>query len=174
MNTLEAIAERKSIRAYKEDQISEEDIQKILKAGMAAPVSSGAYDTVHLTVIQDKKLISDIGEAVNEMVLKMLGRKMDKRFGEPLMIMVSAQPAHMPGIEMANAGCILENMAIAATDLGIDNIIWGGASAVVGQNEELMKRVQIPEGYKPVLCASFGYAAVRESAKVHQIFVNRV
>ena len=174
MNTLEAIAKRTSVRAYKEEQIPEDELQKILKAGMSAPVGSGAYDSLHITVIQDRKLIEDIGGAVNDMVLKMLGRKMDKRFGEPTMIMVSAQPAHMPGIEMANAGCVLENMAIAATDLGIDNIIWGGAAAVAAQNEDLMKRMQIPEGYKPVLCASFGYARDPETAKEHSISVNRV
>ena len=38
MNTLEAIAKRTSVRSYKPDQIREEDLQKILKAGMAAPV----------------------------------------------------------------------------------------------------------------------------------------
>lgn len=137
-------------------------------------MGSGAYDSMHLTVIQDKGLIEDIGSAVKDMVFKMLGKKMDKRFGEPTMIMVSAQPAHMPGIEMANAGCVLENMAIAATDLGIDNIIWGGAAAAAGQNEELMKRMQIPEGYKPVLCASFGYAVQSEPAKEHNISMNRI
>lgn len=174
MNTLEAIAKRVSVRSYKPDQIPEEDLQKILKAGMAAPVGSGAYGSLHITVIQDRKLIEDIGGAVNDMVLKMLDKKMEKRFGEPTMIMVSAQPAHMPGIEMANAGCVLENMAIAAADLGIDNIIWGGAAAVAAQNEDLMRRMQIPEGYKPVLCASFGYAVQSESAKEHTISVNRI
>ena len=174
MNTLDAITKRVSVRAYKPEQIPEEALQTILKAGMAAPVGSGAYDTLHITVIQDRELIGDIGAAVNEMVLKVLGRKMDKRFGEPTMIMISALPGHMPGIEMANAGCVLENMAIAATELGVDNIIWGGASAVAAQNEGLMKRMQIPEGYKPVLCASFGYAAEEESARQHVITVNRV
>ena len=54
----------------------------------------------------------------------------------------------IPGIEYANAGCVLENMAIAATSLGIDNIIWGGAS--------------------------FGYAVTEETAKEHTISVNRI
>ena len=80
----------------------------------------------------------------------------------------------MPGIECANAACVLENMAIAATSLGIDNIIHGGASAVVAQSEELQKALAILEGFKHVLCASFGYANKQTSAKKREITVNKV
>ena len=72
------------------------------------------------------------------------------------------------------AACVLENMLIAATSLGIDNIIHGGGSAVVAQSEELMQKLGIPEGYKPALCASFGYAVEETPAKNHAIAVNRV
>lgn len=175
MNTLEAIAKRYSARAYDPNrQIPEEALQAILNAGMAAPVGSGAYDTLHLTVIQDMDLLNEIGEAVNELIFKMLGRRMNKNFGAPTMIVVSAKPGHMPGIEMANAATVLENMAIAATDLGIDNIIWGAASAVLNQNAELRAKAQIPEGFQPALVCSFGYAKVAEPAKQHTITINRV
>ena len=174
MNTLEAIAKRKSVRAYKPEQIPEEALDAILKSGMSAPVGSNQYDGLHLTVVQDTELLNEIGEAVNALVLKMLGRKMNKNFGAPTMIFVSAKPAKMPGIEYANAACVLENMALAATDMGIDNIIWGGAAAVVAQNDEFRKRLCIPEGFKPVLCASFGYASAEEEPKKHVISVNRV
>lgn len=174
MNTLEAIAKRVSVRAYKPEQIPEDALQAILKAGMAAPVGSGAYDTLHLTVIQDMALLNEIGEAVNELVFKVLGKRMNKNFGAPTMIVVSAKPGHMLGIEMANAATVLENMALAATDMGIDNIIWGGASAVIAQNPELRAKARIPEGFKPALVASFGYGTAEETAKQHTISVNRV
>ena len=174
MNTIEAIARRVSVRAYKPEQISEEALESIRKAGMAAPVGSGAYDSLHITVVQDWDLLNTISNAVSEMVSKMFGRKVDKNFGAPTMIIVSAKPGMMPGIEYANAACVLENMLIAATSMGIDNIIWGGGSAVVAQSEELMKQLGIPEGFKPALCASFGYAVSEEPAKQHQISVNRI
>lgn len=174
MNILEAIAKRYSARAYKPEQISEETLETILKAGMAAPVGSGAYDSLHITVLQDWNLLNEIGNAVTDMAEKQLGKRMDKNFGAPTMIFVSAKPGMMPGIEYANAACVLENMLIAATAMGIDNIIWGGGSAVVAQSEELMKKLNIPEGFKPTLCASFGYATNEESAKIHTININRV
>ena len=174
MNTLEAIAKRVSVRSYKPEQIPEEILQKILKASMSAPVGSNAYDTLHLTVIQNVDILNEIGDAVTELVAKVLGKRMNKNFGAPTMVVVSAKPGHMPGIEMANAATVLENMAIAATDLGVANIIWGGASAVIAQNPELRQKLEIPEGFNPTLVASFGYAVNEEPAKEHVISVNRV
>lgn len=174
MEAIKSIMSRKSTRLYKQDQISNEDLETILQAGMVAPVGSGAYDSLHITVVQDQTVFPKINGAVTEVIYKMTGKKMDKNFGAPTMIFVSSKPAMLPGLEYANAACVLENMAIAATSLGIDNIIWGGASAAVAQSEELLKLLQIPEGYKPVLCISLGYAKEEESPKKHEISVNKI
>ena len=174
MNTLEAISKRVSVRAYKSDQIPEKDLQLILKAGMSAPVGSGAYDSLHITVIQNATLLKEIADATNELIFKTLGRRMDKNFGAPTMIIVSSKPAMPPGIEYANASTVLENMALAATDMGVDNIIWAGAAVAAAQNMELNNKIGVPEGFKPILCASFGYAANPEEPKEHAIAVNRV
>ena len=49
MNTLQAIFNRKSTRAYTSTPIPEESLKLILKAGMAAPVANANYDSLHLT-----------------------------------------------------------------------------------------------------------------------------
>ena len=174
MEALEAIAKRTSTRKFKETQISEENLQTILKAGMAAPVGSGAYSSLHITVVQNQSVFSKINAAVTELIFKMMGKKMDKSFGAPTMIFVSSKPAMMPGLEYANTACVLENMAIAATSLGIGNVIWGGAASAVEQNPELRKILEIPEGYKPILCISLGYSSKDEVPKKHEITVNKV
>lgn len=173
MNALEAISKRVSVRAYKAEQIPNYVLEKILKAGMLAPVASGQYDSLHITVIQDWELLNEIGDAVTEMTAKLLGKRLDKNFGAPTMVIVSSKPTMMPGIEYANAACVLENMAIAAKSLGIDNIIWGGAAAVA-KEEPIRNKIGIPKGFTPVLCASFGYAVTEEPAKEHSISVNRI
>lgn len=174
MNALEAIAKRYSCRSYKPEQISEEALAEILKAGMDAPVGTAAYDTLHITVLQNWELLNEISDAVTEMVSKLFGKPMDKNFGAPTMIIVSSKPGRMTGMEYANAACVLENMLIAATSLGIDNIIHGGGSAVIAQSEELMQKLGIPEGFKPTLCASFGYAVQNEAPKNHTITISRI
>ena len=78
MNAIESITARKSTRAYKFKQINNDDLETILQAGMAAPVGSGAYDTLHITVVQNQNLFSKINAAVTNMIFKMMGKKMDK------------------------------------------------------------------------------------------------
>ncbi|MBR2716779.1 MAG: nitroreductase family protein [Oscillospiraceae bacterium] len=174
MNTLEAMAKRRSVRSYKPEQIPDEVLGAILKAGASAPVARGDYDSLHITVIQNRELLDTIGNAVSEMLTKRMNKPVDKNFGAPTMILVSSRPGVIPGLEYANVACVLDNMIIAATDLGIDNILWGGAAVVVEQNEALRARLAIPEGFAPVLCASFGYAAAEEDPKPHTISVNKV
>jgi nitroreductase len=47
--------------------------------------------------------------------------------------LVSSVTSAMPGMDYANAGIILENMVLAATDLGIDSCIMGAPTAVISQ-----------------------------------------
>lgn len=174
MNAIESIMKRTSVRAYKTEQIGDKELQTILQAGMAAPVSSNAYDTLHMTVVQDREVFPIIDKAVSDMIFNMMGKRMNKSFGAPTMVFVSSKPAMMPGVEYANAACVLENMAIAATSLGVANIIWGGAAAAVAQDESLRKKLEIPEGYNPLLCISLGHAKEDEPAKKHEIGIDTV
>ena len=50
-------------------------------------------------------------------------------------------------------------------------IVTGASS---GMGKEFVKELGIPDGFKPVLGALFGYAENEESAKEHTISVNRV
>lgn len=174
METLKAISSRKSTRSYKKETIRSEILEAILQAGMSAPVGSGDYDSLCLTVVQNDSLFQKINSEVTDLIFRLSGKKMDKNFGAPVMIFVSSKPAAMAGIEYANAACVLENMAIAATSLGIDSIIWGGAAAAVAQSSALMQDLKIPSGYRPLLCISLGYAKENETPIKHKISVNMV
>ena len=175
MNALEAIAKRKSTRAYKPEQISEESLAAILGAANAAPVAMAKYDSLHITVIQSAEMIGKINEMTAEMFAKRMGVKKNTDFGAKTMVLVSTVKAGLPPeMAYANVGIVVENMVIAATSLGIDSVILGGAPAIVSQNEALVKELGIPEGFTPVLGALFGYAQADEPAKEHKINVNRV
>ena len=174
MEALEAIAKRTSTRKFKGTQISEENLQAILKAGMAAPVGSGLYESLHITIIQDMKILNIIGDAATEMVSKKFGKQMNKNFGAPTMIVVSSKPAVFPGVEYANAACIIENMAIAATSLGIDNIVWAGPTAVISKDTAIRNAIHIPDDFNPTLCISFGYGIETSTPKNHEIATNRI
>ena len=175
MNTLEAIAKRKSTRAYAEKQVSEEDLKRILQAGAAAPVAMARYDSLHITVIRDESVIAKINALTAEMFSRRMGVKKNTDFGAKTMLLVSTVKEGLPPEMLyANVGIVVENMILAATDLGIDSVILGGAPSIVVQDEELVRSLGIPEGFRPVLGAFLGYASVEEPPKNHTIAVNWV
>lgn len=95
-------------------------------------------------------------------------------YGAKTLIVVSSLPPHREGTDYANGGIIIENMVLAATDLNIDSCIMGAPIAALASNKELSATVGIPEGFNPVIGAVFGYATEEQTAKEHQITVNKV
>ena len=174
MNTLEAIMKRKSTRSYKSELISEEALEVIIKAGCAAPVAMAKYDSLHITVVQNEQLIARIFDEAQEAVFATIGVRKSLDYGAKTLIVVSSMPPHREGMDYANGGIVIENMVLAATELGIDSCIMGAPIAALAKNAKLSKIVEIPEGFTPVLGVVFGYAAQNAPAKVHDISVNRV
>ena len=171
MDTMQAITSRKSTRAYTEEQVPEDALTKILQAGMAAPVASAKYDSLHITVVQDGEMVERISAGISKAL------NWDRRMftGTPTLIFLSSTPPQVPGIEYANAGCVLENMLIAATAQNVDSLLFGGAVLAVQKNADLRKALAIPEGFEPVLSVALGYAQTPGApAKEHTIAINRI
>ena len=159
METMKAIAKRKSTRAFNPEKgIAKADLDAILAAGCAAPVGAGDYSSLHLTIIQSKEMLDKINKAAFKM-------DRDVLYGAPVLVLVSSSEPKFPNIQYANVGCVMENMLLAATDRGVDNIyLWGAANAVA-QMPELRKELGIPEGFTPISGAALGYAAESSSAE---------
>ena len=174
MDTMQAIRERKSTRSFSGEQVGPDVLDQILEAASCAPVAMGAYDSLHLTVVQDAGLLKRIAEGASAMASRMLGRARSMDFGAPTMVVVSSKPATMPGHENLNVGCVAQSMAVAATGLGVDSLVWGAATAAICADAGLAAELGIPEGFAPVLAVSLGHAASEEGPKSHKIAVNRV
>ncbi|MCD8328943.1 MAG: nitroreductase family protein [Ruminococcus sp.] len=162
MQTLEAIARRRSTRDFDPDKaVADEIIDTIVKAGCQAPIGAGKKDSLHLTVCSSKEILDEINQTTAA-AMKMEPR--DFFYGAPVVIFVSASEKQMaPGIEYANAACVIENMLLAATDAGVDNIyLWGGVQALA-KNKELCDKMGIPEGFRPVSAAALGYSKSGEA-----------
>jgi nitroreductase len=156
METMKAIAKRHSTRGFKPEQIPAAALGAILDAGCAAPVGMKAYDSMHLTVVQDRALLEKISAAA----VKGSPREgTDIYYGAPAVIIISSRPQPMPGIDYANAGCIAENMLLAATDSGIDSVYVFGTVAGFKNDANLALEAEIPDSYAPVASVALGYAA---------------
>lgn len=157
MQTLEAIAKRKSTRDFDPDKaVSDEIVDTIVKAGCQAPIGANKRESLHLTVCRSREILNEINQSAAA-AMKMEPR--DFFYGAPVVIIVSAAEKQMaPGIEYANAACVIENMLITATDVGVGNIyLWGGVQALA-KNPELCAKLEIPEGFRPVSAAAIGYS----------------
>ena len=79
------LLERRSIRAYKPEQISEDELQSVLKAGLLAPSAMNRQPTAML-VVQDKDTIS----LLSKLNAKVMGKDIDPFYGAPTVIVVLA------------------------------------------------------------------------------------
>ncbi|OBR97144.1 MULTISPECIES: nitroreductase family protein [Clostridium] len=155
MEMMKAIAVRKSTRNYKSEQISDDSLNIVLNAGCAAPVGMGAYDSVHLTVIQNSTLLDKITKATAN---AFGSPNMKPFYGAPTLIVVSGKANDKaPHIEIANAACVIENMALAATDIGLGSVYLWGFLASFSKEKELLKELNLPEGFVPVSGIALGY-----------------
>ncbi|MCD8326853.1 MAG: nitroreductase family protein [Lachnospiraceae bacterium] len=148
MNTLEAIARRKSICSYTGERISEEEMAAILKAANEAPVGMGKYDSLHLTRVENEEMLKELDGAA----AKLFGRPgIHPLYGAPTLILVSSksQNGSLSNVEYSNAAIVAHNMALAATELGVGVCHIWGAVAALNADPELVEKLSLPEGFVP-------------------------
>lgn len=165
MNTLDAILSRSSCRAYTDEQITEDELNSLLVAANAAPISMGTFPCMALTVIQSKELMGKIETAVTTAMPQMPNKH--PLYNAPTCILVSVKKEEgMPAaMHPLSASCIMENMLVEATELGLGSTYLMGAPAVMSQVPELCKAVKVPDGFTPIAMAAVGHAAESPTKK---------
>ena len=166
----ELMLTRKSCREYTDVQLTAEQLQAVLQAGCAAPIARGKFEQVQLTVVQDKKLLDLIDTAAK-------AAYGDETFsctrGAPTVIVVSVQEVDgqiAPNM-IASAGCVVQNMHLAATDLGLGSVYLGSIQAVSNSFEVLYK-LKLQDGFWPVAALAVGNA--KEAAEEREIPVDKI
>ena len=96
METLAAIAKRTSVRSYKPEQIPVDTLNTILKAGCSAPVASGKYDSLHITVIQDEAILKQLADATSDAAFKMIKVRKNRDVGAKTLVVVSSNTPMPP------------------------------------------------------------------------------
>lgn len=162
---IENILNRRSVRVYSEDQIKQEDLDLILKAGQYAP-SSCNTQSWHFTVVQNNEIINELNiETKNELINIdcELFRNITKNenynvfYKAPTIIIISGEKTN----KIANVDCAAatQNMLLAAESLDIGTC-WIGLVAFLFKSEkvdEYIKKLGIPEGYEPYHAITLGY-----------------
>ncbi len=154
MNTLDAIKARRSVRGFTDKQISDTDLEAILFAGGQAAVGGADFKSLKLYAVQDPELLKAIDEASAK-------RRPGSHplYGAPTLVVLASKESILPSIEFTNAGCVIENMMLAATDLGIDSIYLWMSMYGINDDPNIIAKLGFPEGFTCVGTMALGYAA---------------
>ena len=156
--TIELILSRRSVRHFSNQPIDEASLRQIVECGMYAP-SARNRQNWHFTVISDKAMIDE----VNRLTLKGMEQRglkieIDEHvfYHAPVVIILSSL---LEGFSELNAGCAIENMAIAAKSLGIDSCIVGQTRFMFSQNNkvDINRMLKIPMEFEHDCAICFGY-----------------
>jgi nitroreductase len=167
----DVINNRRSVREYKEEQLKDDEIKKILDAGFMAPTAR-AEEPWHFTVVQNKDLLNEIddfsrkameksGDDFLEAIAKS-GRNI--LHNAPTLIIVSAKEdaTNM----QADSSAAIENILLAAEGLNIGSC-WLGLIQLFFNDSENVSKLNIPKGYIPLYGISIGYK-VNENVKINR------
>lgn len=169
MDIMTAITKRGSVRAYKEEQVTEKDLNEILMAGSMAPVGRARYDTLHLTIIQNKEILKKMSPIGNK---ELDTGSVDITYGAPTLIMISSQKPISEGADYANAATVMQNMMLAAVNIGLGSCpIWSSALAIEATSS-LKESCQIPSGFKALCGLALGYPVKEPIEKTLKIKFN--
>ncbi len=161
---LRAIRNRRSVRRYKDVQISREELDSILEAAVYAPTAHNDQPW-HFTVVQNREIIELMNQKAKEEMAKSdvdwirnwgLNPNYDVAYHAPTLIVVSGRKDGMAwSVDCAAA---IQNMLIAAESLDIGSV-WLGLMNYYLRQEAAIKSLEIPEGYQPFYAVAFGYKA---------------
>jgi nitroreductase len=155
MDFFQTLYSRRTIRTYNGKPVSDAQLQEILKAGYAAPIGRRRYDTLHLTVITDRDFLADWEKQVG-----MESGKEDAHpfYGAPTVILVSSVVDAEPygNVNYSNAAIVVQNMALAACELGVGACHIWGAVRTLNNSPDLLARLPIPAGMVPVCSVALG------------------
>lgn len=153
MDLFEALKGRRSIRTYKDEQIKDEELNKILEAGKYAATGMGKQSPI-MIVVQDKETISQL----SKMNAKVFGKEgMDPFYGAPTVVIVLADK-NMPTY-IYDGSLVMGNLMNAAYGVGVGSCWIHRAKEVFESEEgkELLKKWGIKGDYVGIGHCILGY-----------------
>jgi nitroreductase len=151
-NFLEIIRTRRSYRAYKLEQITDEQLNAVLEAGTYAPTSRG-LQSPFIVAVQNE----DLKLRLAKMNAEIMGVTTNPYYDAPTYVLVFV-PADAPnGIQ--DASLVLENMMLAAHAQGLGScwIHREREMFATEEGKELMKQWGLPEGLVGIGALALGY-----------------
>ena len=146
---MKEIFERRSIRKYSKLPISDDDIEKLLRAAMAAP-SAGNQQPWEFIIIKDKKLLTDITKVHPY-------SQMLKEASVAIVVSADLDKEKHVGYWVQDCSAATENILIEAQHLGLGSV-WLGVYPREGRVKGLKELLNLPVRVMPLSIVSLGYS----------------
>lgn len=162
---IQAIMDRRSIRAYEDKPVSRETLQTLVDCGLNAP-SARNLQPWHVSVLTNKELLAQMNKAFadqvgEEFMAERPGYQVN--YGAPAVIFVAGNESN-PYCG-TDSGMLTQNICLAAHSLGLGTCIAGMWRESFKQDEGFLKQLQIPEGFRVFYGIAVGYPAQCPDAK---------
>lgn len=152
---LNAIASRRSCRAYKPEQITAEELEAVTTAGTWAATAMGRQSPV-MVAVQDKETLAELSR-LNAAVM---GTQNDPFYGAPTAVLVLGEKNNPNGVQ--DASLVMGNLLLAASGIGLGSC-WINRAKETFETPEgkalLAKWGLDPEKYIGVGYCILGYPA---------------
>ncbi len=152
---IDCIMTRASVRSYTGEQINDSIVEKILRAGMAAPTAANQQPW-HFIVVNEQNLKDSITAAFeytkmveNCSFAVVVCGDMDNLFQDDI---------HEGGFWVEDCSAASENMLLAAHALGIGGV-WCGIYPLKDREQRLSSILNLPSNLTPLNVMAFGYPA---------------
>lgn len=153
--TLNSLKERRSIRSFKPEQITKEEINLVLEAGTYAPSAMNKQGT-KLLVVQEKELLKKMSEH-NAAVLGWKDK--DPFYGAPTVVAVLADSDLPTYVE--DGTLVMGNLLNAAYAVGLGSCWVSRAKDFFASPDgiQLKRELGIPDSYVGIAYCILGYPA---------------
>jgi len=158
-NVIEAIRKRSSTRGYTAEPLTDSELNTLLHAGLQAPTAANKQE-IHFTVLKGgNKILTELEEEKNRL-RNITDAPHNFYYEAPVVIILSADSEYK--WSAVDAGIAVENMALAAEELGLGNLIIGCIyDAMRGEKKTYFSNaLKFPENYEYEIAIAFGHKAV--------------
>ena len=164
MDALEALMTRRSVRAYTDEPVSDEQVQTILAAGMQAP-SANNRQPWHFVVLRQRERLDALAEVLP------FGKMLRQA---PLGIVVCADAGLQPnaGYWAQDCAAVTENILLACHALGL-GAVWIGVYPREERVMALRELLTLPAAVTPLCAIAIGQPA-EHSAPVDRFRPDRI
>lgn len=151
-NTINDIMNRRSIRKYKPEQITREELDIILQAGICAPTGKNGQSPI-LIAVQNK----EVRDLLSRMNAQVLGADVDPFYGAPTVVVVLAKADSPHAVQ--DGSLVLGNMMTAAKAIGLGSCWINRAREVFdsAEGKQLLARWGVEGDYIGVGNCILGY-----------------